>query len=338
MSTEIVIATAADNKFVIPLAVTVRSVLDTLAEGSRVQLYVLDGGITPENRARLESSWNDPRLSVEWRQQNMAEFETMPLDGHVTAATYLRLRLAHLLPESVGRVIYMDADMLARHDLTELWNEPQGDAPVQAVQDCAAPWIDAEITASNFEQMQPFLAAWRPISNYKELGLRPAAPYFNAGMMVVDLDRWRREGATEKLMQCVRDNAEYVLWWDQYVLNVVFCDRWRQLDLRWNLGAHLSIYPSWKNSPLSKEQFAQLKDDPWIVHFCSPVKPWHDGCRHPYTAAFFETLDRTEWRGWRPEPAPEIRLQIAKERRRMLKRSLRSSLRSMVSSLWRKAS
>jgi lipopolysaccharide biosynthesis glycosyltransferase len=337
MSTEVVVATAADDKFVMPLAVTVRSVLDRLAPSSRLKLYVLDGGITPGNREKLESSWDDARLSVEWRPQNMAEFESMPLCGHVSAATYLRLRLAQLLPAEVGRVIYIDADMLSRRDLTELWNEPQGEAPVQAVQECAAPWIDAEVAASNIEQIRPFLAAIHPIRNYKELGLRPTAPYFNAGMMVVDLDRWRRENVTEKLMQCVRDNAEHVLWWDQYVLNVVFCDRWRQLDLRWNLGAHLSVYPSWKSSPLSQEQFNQLKTDPWIVHFCSPVKPWHDGCRHPYTAAFFETLDRTAWAGWRPEPAPEVRLQIAKERRRMLKRTLKQSLRNMVKGLWRKA-
>ena len=334
---EIVVATAADEGYVRPLAVTFRSALDTLAPDSRIRLFVLDGGITPESRARLEDSWNDPRLTVEWRPQELAEFEKLPLCGHVNAVTYLRLRLAEMLPADVDRAIYIDADMLVRRDLTELWNEPQGDSPVLTVQEYAAPWIDAEVSAPNYEAIRPYLAAIHPIRNYKELGIRSSAPYFNAGMMVINLAQWREEGATEKLMQCVRENAEHVLWWDQYVLNVVFADRWRMLDHRWNFGAHLLVYPSWNLSPFTKEQYHLFKTEPWIVHFCSPIKPWHDGCQHPFTAAYFETLDRTAWAGWRPEPAPEVRLQIAKERRRMLKRSLKQSLRSMVKGLWRKA-
>ena len=335
MSSEIVVATAADENYVIPLAVTVRSLIDSLGPTTRVRLVTLDGGITPASRERLVASWNDPRIELEWLTPDTDALAAAPVSGHVTAAAYLRLLLPTLLDGE--RVIYLDSDMLVRRDLTLLWEEPQGDALIQAVQDIAAPWMDAEIAADCYSERLPLLAAARPIANYRELGIRPEAPYFNSGLMVVNLALWREERIAQRVLTCLQENAEHVLWWDQYALNVVLADRWRQLDHRWNQGAHIYAYPTWRLSPVSKEAIGPLRRDPWIVHYCSPIKPWQDGCRHPFTAAFFETLDRTAWSSWRPEPAPEVRLMIAKERRRVFKRALKQSLRSMVKGLWRKA-
>jgi lipopolysaccharide biosynthesis glycosyltransferase len=124
-----------------------------------------------------------------------------------------------------------------------------------------------------------------------------------------------------------------VLWWDQYALNVVLAGRWRSLDHRWNQGAHIYAYPSAAASPLDAATFARVHNDPWIVHFCSPTKPWHYFCRHPYTADFRRCLRRTAWQSWRPE-RPEkfakawwdfhykpLRLRW-KTKRRLLKESL----------------
>ena len=335
MPAKVVVATAADENYVIPLAVTVRSLVDSLGPSTQVRLVILDGGITTQSRERLASSWNDPRLEIEWRTPDTGTIAGAPVSGHVTGAAYLRLLLPTILDGD--RVIYLDSDMLVRRDVAALWNEPQQDAPIQAVQDLAAPWMDAELAADRYAERLPLLAAARPVANYRELGIRPEAPYFNSGLMVANLALWREERIAQRVLNCLQENAAHVLWWDQYALNVVLADRWRRLDHRWNQGAHIYAYPSWRLSPVSKEAIGPLRTDPWIVHFCSPIKPWQDGCRHPFTAAFFETLDRTEWRGWRPEPAPEVRLQIAKERRRMLKRALRSSLSNMVNSVWRRA-
>ncbi|MEM8865596.1 MAG: glycosyltransferase family 8 protein [Planctomycetota bacterium] len=294
-------ATAADEGYVLPLAVTVRSAIDSLGEDHRLRLFVLDGGITPVSRDKLEQSWVDPRVTIEWLQPEVEVVRHLPISHHVSIACYLRLLLPELTPDDVGKLVYFDSDMLIRRDLADLYSEPLDDQLALAVQDMAAPWMDSEVVTDDFQQQLPYLSAARPVPNYRELGIRPEAPYFNSGLLVLDASRWRREGIGRQVLQCLEDHREHILWWDQYALNVVLADRWRPLDARWNQTAGVYQYPSWQESPLTEQAYYELRDDPWIVHYCSPSKPWHFHCDHAYRDDFFATLDRTAWRGWRPD-------------------------------------
>ncbi|TWT47396.1 glycosyltransferase family 8 protein [Botrimarina hoheduenensis] len=338
---EIVVATAADEGYAIPLAVTLRSAVSAMRPETKMRLVVLDGGITPESRGRLMAAVKDPRVRVDWLLQDTAVLDGLPVFGHVTVAAYLRLLLPKILPTSIERVIYLDSDMLVRRDLSDLWAESQDDAPILAVQDIAAPWMNSEVVADNYAQRFPYLAAAKPVANYEQLGIRPEAPYFNSGLLVMNLTQWREEQIAEQVMQCLIDQHEHVLWWDQYALNVVLADRWRALDFRWNQGAHVYAFPSWRQSPVGRDAFNQLRCDPWIVHFCSPEKPWHAACGHPFRREFFATLDTTPWRGWRSIAKPGDRGLIARQHRRKLKNTLHHSLLNAserVRELWKRAS
>ncbi len=91
-------------------------------------------------------------------------------------------------------------------------------------------------------------------------------------------------------------------------MNVVLARKWGAVDCRWNQNAHVFAYPNWRKSPLDRETFARLRNSPWIVHYCSPSKPWQYFCRHPFARDFFGCLDHTDWKDWRPE-RPENFLQ-----------------------------
>jgi lipopolysaccharide biosynthesis glycosyltransferase len=297
---DVVVVSATDNGYAMPLAVTIRSALDHLDPHRRLRLYVLDGGLSDESKTRLFKSWNDPRLTVHWVQPNMEQVRDLFVSDQVTVVTYLRLLMAQLLPEQVTRAIYIDADMLVRQDLGQLWDEPQGDHAVLAVPDIAAPYLDAPAMLPNFKNCCEHLCAWTPIVNFRELGLPADGQYFNGGLLVADLTRWRRENFAEQMLRCLREHREHVLWWDQYALNVVLARKWRPLNVRWNQNAHVFVYPSWQKSPLDRPTFTELRESPWIVHFCSPSKPWRYFCRHPFTRDFRRCLKRTDWKGWQP--------------------------------------
>ena len=51
------VITLADEAYAMPLAVMVRSLLDYLAPGRAIRVLVMDGGITPELKQRLNDSW-----------------------------------------------------------------------------------------------------------------------------------------------------------------------------------------------------------------------------------------------------------------------------------------
>lgn len=298
---EIVLVCAADDGYALPLAVTIRSVLDHLGKSRRVRLFVLDGGISPHNRDRLMASWNDSRLTVEWTRPDLRLLADLRTNGHMSAATYFRLLMPEILPAEVKRVIYLDADLLVRRDIGELWDVPMQGQATLAGQDFTAPWMDSSVVLPNVNLAKKLVSAATPVANYQELGISADAPYFNAGVLVVDLDRWRRENVADECLACLRQHREHVLFWDQYALNVVLHDRWGQFDLRWNQAAHIYLYRRWQDSLFDRETYDRVRSDPWIVHFCLPSKPWLYFCRHPFAKDWRECQARTEWRGERPK-------------------------------------
>lgn len=305
---DVVVVSATDNGYAMPLAVTIRSALERLGADRKMRLFILDGGLSDEIKGRLLTSLSDPRLSIEWLRPDVELVRDLPTSAHLTAAAYLRLLMPVLLPPEVTRVIYLDADLLVRRDLGQLWDEDQGGHAVLATQDAGAPCLDAAVMLPSFQRCRRYLAAATPVANYRELGLPTDGKYFNSGVLVMDVAQWRREDYAQQVLDCLREHRRHVLWCDQYALNVVLARKWRALDRRWNQGAHVYSYPSWRDSPFDRETFALLRSDPWIVHFCSPSKPWQYFCAHPFTREFRRYLDETAWSGWRP-PRPENFLQ-----------------------------
>src|SRR3954470_15505245 len=181
---------AADNNYAMPLAATVESALRNLRNDERLDLYVIDGGISADSHYRLWRGWDDPRLNVRWLEPDLSLLDGMDVSGHVSQMTYARLLLPLLLPEHLERVIYLDSDLLVLRPIGELWREPVEGVGCRACQDPAAPWLDSERVLANYERCGPLLAATRPVPNYRDFGMQPSEPYFNAGVMLVNLKYW----------------------------------------------------------------------------------------------------------------------------------------------------
>src|SRR5438034_4183522 len=99
--------TAADDHYVLPLAVTVRSARDSLEKNASLDLYIIDGGIAPQSRQRLERSWRDTRLRVIWLQPDLSVLDGLSVSHHVNRMTYARLLLPNVLPADLDRVLYL---------------------------------------------------------------------------------------------------------------------------------------------------------------------------------------------------------------------------------------
>lgn len=296
----IVLVAAADENFVMPLAAMVTSALCNLAEDRRLLLYVMDGGIAPGSRARLLESWGSQRIFVRWLQPDLGLLGDLKITGHVNALTYARLLMPRLVPDRHDRVIYLDCDLIVLGDLAELWDVPLGDRALLAAQDMTAPWMDSAVALENFAACAPYLSAATALVNYEALGIAPKTPYFNAGVMVVNLARWRADDVAGRVLRYLRDHATFVRWWDQDGLNAVLHDQWGALDPRWNQIPHIYRYPTQAESPFDAATFDAIVNDPKVVHFSARSKPWHGDNTHPRRDLYFAWLDRTAWAGWRP--------------------------------------
>lgn len=299
-----VVLVAADENYVRPLAVTLLSAAQSLRVGRDLRVVVLDGGISDDSWDKLRASLAGHPVSIQAICPDAKEVQDLVTSHHISHTAYFRLLAARLLPDDIDKVIYLDSDVLVRGDLTELWKADLGNHACLAATDIACPFIHARSADRRFRRSIPYLASLTPIPNWKELGLNPRAAYFNSGVMVLNLALWREEQIDRQLLACLRNNRKHVWCWDQYALNVVFAGRWGQLPSRWNQGAHVYEFPDRRCYPIEADEFQQLFDDPAIIHYTTEYKPWLYRPFHPQRERFFELLDQTQWRGWRPQKPP----------------------------------
>ncbi|MDV2993645.1 MAG: General stress protein A [Chroococcidiopsis sp. SAG 2025] len=282
----IVVVCAADNNYVIPLSVTLKSILANLKNSQTIACFVIDGGIEEVSKQKILKSLDSQQIVIEWLLPTDSTLSKVKVSGHVTVATYYRLLIPDLLPQQIKKAIYLDCDLVVNQDLQKLWAIDIDNNYLLAVQDMGIREVSNPRGG---------------LHNYKELGIPPHAKYLNAGVMVFNLEKWRTENISTQAIEYLEQNKEHVLNWDQDGVNAVLVGKWGELDPRWNQTPSVYKYRSWKDSPFTEEMYKSVIQQPYIVHFATAIKPWHYYCEHPAKDLFFQYLDMTSWSGWRPK-------------------------------------
>jgi len=300
-ASEVVVVCAADAGYAMPLAAMLRSAGSELDPGRSLTAYVIDDGLGRGGRLRVADSM-PPGVRIAWVRADAAAVADLPTWGRMRRTTFQRLLVADLLPRSVERAIWLDCDVIVAADLGRLWDEDLGGHHLLAAQDMAVPFVSSRLGVPRFAA----------------LGMVADARYFNAGVMVVDLARWRRDDVAARVAGYLADRPSAPLFWDQEGLNAVLHDDWGEIDVRWNVNAALAGRAFYRPRHLAPAARRAVAEDPWILHYCGNLKPWriHD-TGDPGRRRYFEHLDRTAWAGWRPAPTRARRLAAAYETSRL---------------------
>lgn len=174
-------------------------------------------------------------------------FSHGPFASRHGSATYLRLLLPARVLGRYRRMLYLDSDIvLNRPGLERLFSVDLCGAAVGAVRD-----------------NQQWRTPGRRVKEFETLGL-PASAYFNAGLLLMDVERFVRHGVLEACLQRFAEQPHALFRHDQSLLNLVLKDRWTELSPVWN----------WQYT-WSSRFFADLAD-PHLIHFIGPRKPWKD--------------------------------------------------------------
>jgi lipopolysaccharide biosynthesis glycosyltransferase len=273
----IYVLTLADERYALPLAVTIRSLLDRLEADRRVHLTIIDGGILEGTKQKLVESWHTSegwsRTSIEWRAPEYGDSTLFPVWGRVPKLTYARIHLAAYLPQA-SRAILLDSDVLVRTAIGRLWDTP----------------LDGAVAAAAVDPFVPTVSSRDGLAAHAEQGLPPDAPYLNAAVMLVDLERWRQQNVGPRAWAWVQQNWQATRWYDQDAINAVLAGEWKPLDARWQ------VQPRAASLRFTAENYK----DAWVVHFSGRLKPWVYRGHSDADREFFEVLDRTAWKGWRP--------------------------------------
>jgi lipopolysaccharide biosynthesis glycosyltransferase len=324
---------AADDAYVMPLAVTLKSACRNLTDGQHIRLFLLSGDISDQNWSMLQRTLVGEPIDVCPIKPDLGRVSDLSISHHISHTAYFRLLTAESVPSDVDKAIYLDSDLFVKDDLSELWKLPLESRYCLATADVACPFVDARRGCKNFRLANPYMASLRPIPNYQALGLDGASEYFNSGVMVLNVQRWRDENVADQLLRILRDNRKHVWCWDQYALNVLFHGNWGRFEPRWNQGAHVFEYPSETHAPFDRQQWIEMKTNPAIVHFTTEFKPWQAHSNHPCSEVFFEGLADTAWQNWRPPtPGPSFQKWFNRQMIELIKRSTKTSRK--IASVW----
>jgi lipopolysaccharide biosynthesis glycosyltransferase len=278
-----VVACAANERYVMPLAVMLTSLVDHLDPKRQLSIHVVDGGIPPVEREQVGASLRGANVSIEWIPAKSSRPD-LPTWGRLDPAVYQRLMLPGMLPESVHRAIWLDCDLVIRQDLGRLWDVDLADRHVLAVQDIIVPYV----------------SSFMGVAHHADLGIPADGKYFNAGVMVMNLPLWRDHDVLGQVVTYLDEYRDDVVFLEQEALNAVLASKWGELDPRWNQNASVAGQPFFRPRHLDARTYERLVSDPWIVHFNGRIKPWSTRKPSPSRRLYQHYLDATPWAGWRP--------------------------------------
>ena len=259
MAGPIDIAFCFDDHLALPGAVAILSILAFRREP--VRLHVLtDPSPRAEPLLRAIAERHGVPLQIVASAPETAHRVDPASDyGRGSTATYRRLFLAELLPE-LRRVLYLDADILVRASLDRLWETSLEGAVLGAVPD---PWM----------------------ATIPEMRREFPEGYFNAGVMLIDLERWRERGLTARCLDEIgrrarlaasagRDALSYRN--EQTPLNTVLRNAWQRLSPCWNFTVFHTPRLA-DDLGMARSALSDIAADPAIVHFLGAYKPWLPG-------------------------------------------------------------
>lgn len=259
-----IIYTAADGNYYLQAQVLMLSLVRT--QRGRTRLIVFGNGWSGTELRRLLSLATDT-VSVEVRPVDADQFSGIKLASKFPLATAYNVLAPQYLLEDSGIALYVDADVVVTEDLAQLFSMHMRHA-VGAVLDAHIGWVSSP-------------SMWRP---WREEKMDPLTPYLNTGVMLIDLDAWRRDNLTEKIVGVL---SRYELpCVDQDAINIVLRGAFDKLAPRYNLMPYHYLRTfRYVDAVESDNAIGEAITHPAIVHFHRSFlgKPWTYGAIHPAT-------------------------------------------------------
>lgn len=195
-------------------------------------------------------------------------------------AANIRLFLPELLDDSVDRLLYLDSDTIVDGRLDELTEIPMGDYPAAMV-------LDSLVRLHKIR-----------------LGFSKEELYFNSGVILFQMERWRQERCSEKIAEHVKTVRAHYPSPDQDLLNVVCRGRIMTLPPQYNFQPiHLAFSVKsyfrcfGQKGYFVPEEIRQAKKQPVIYHFFRFVGefPWNRDNLHPDNEIFDKYLRQSDF-------------------------------------------
>lgn len=254
---------AVDDFYTATLAVTLQSLIDNSSKNYYYSIKILYTNISEENKQKIKK-YETENVKIEFVDLNYYIEEVkdkLYTRDYYTKTTYFRLFLPNLYPQ-YDKVIYLDSDIVVLGDIAELYNIDMGDNLIAAAPD--------DIIRTD-EVFREYVEKVVGVSDYRR--------YFNAGVLVMNLDELRKFKFQEKFLYLL-GTVKFAVVQDQDYLNRLCKGRTKILSVAWD------------RMPIDTGEIEESEIK--LIHYNLNAKPWHyDNIL--YEKYFWEYAEKTEY-------------------------------------------
>ena len=191
---------ASDDGFAEILGVSLVSLFENSGDMKEIRVYILDSGISKHNREKIEEVCirYQRSLPVWLKARNITEELGMRVAAdRGSLSQFARLFVASDLPGGLERVLYLDCDIIFCQSVSLLWDLDMNGKTIAALNDAFSRQYRANIN------------------------LEPEDVMFNSGVMLIDLNCWKRQKVEERLLKFIAMKQGRIQQGDQGALNAV---------------------------------------------------------------------------------------------------------------------
>jgi len=191
------------------------------------------------------------------------QFADLPVFAGSRTA-YFRLAMHRMLPKSLNKILYLDCDMIVMTSLKELYT-------------VNISGYYAAVVASALRV--PHLSV-----DY---------PYFNSGMILFNLEKYRNENMENHAIQFGCEHHGLLWCADQEILNYIFKGNVVYMPLKWNMMLYKERFEAhwlwgFEKYPYTDEELHEAETSPSIIHYVTVRKPWLADSDHPHREIYWE--------------------------------------------------
>ena len=267
-------------------AASVTSLFETNRGVRDMTVYLISDHISEEHQRRIrrigEKYGREIKILPMISMERLAELHLDVPKGW-SVSTYGRLFLSTMLPDDVDKALYLDCDTITAGPIDELWQT----------------------------DISGYMAAMaddgHSMAYRRVLGLKTQDRYYSAGVMLINLKKWRERRIEKAFTEYISSQGGYTPYFDQSVINVVCDGEILLLPLRYNVYTAIMAFDYREFLKLrslkefySEEEYRQAQSEPVVIHYMAnfymPVRPWQKGCVHPRADDFLRSKALTEWR------------------------------------------
>ena len=251
-----VIVFSVNNDFISYLMVALR----TLGRNNEypIDIYIIYSDLSVDNLTLLEKICDDFNYKLKSIKIDASMFDGAPEMGHLKLETYYRLAIPNLV--QAKKVLYLDCDIYINGNIKDIFEINLDNFPIAAVKD----------------------PGFQPL---KKLKMSASASYFNAGVLLLNLEYWRKINLSKIALEFAINNIEMLSYADQCALNATINGNYYSLKNIYNFQSGHILNGN-------KEQLEELKNSR-IIHFTGSFKPTHFLNKHPFKEEYMKEFRKT---------------------------------------------